>query len=263
MPHSEHSRRQQSLSWSRNSPSEYIALPNILLLLRRGIVTPQSNHQAGGPSFVGCPRLLIHHIRRYPPLCGGISLDPQPQGASYHRGDTVAMRNIAVQLTAYIWSQVDYPSGEKWEVCVSRVICCHAPCVPATCRLHAHSCRTPADHTTQSRGVLRSVALADWQARRVPLQQHTSPGIPRRYGTRKFITVFARARHRSVLSHMNPIYTATTCFLEINFTPTVIVEWLTLIGIRKVPGSNLGPETGYPDWGFFVVFLSPSRQIPG
>jgi hypothetical protein len=30
--------------------------------------------------------------------------------------------------------------------------------------------------------------------------------------------------------------------------------------IRKVPGSNLGPQTDYPDWGFRG---SPSRQISG
>jgi hypothetical protein len=32
--------------------------------------------------------------------------------------------------------------------------------------------------------------------------------------------------------------------------------------IREVQGSSLGPETGYPDI-YFVVFLSPYRQIPG
>jgi hypothetical protein len=30
----------------------------------------------------------------------------------------------------------------------------------------------------------------------------------------------------------------------------VLVRWLTfLLRTREVPGSNLGPETGYPDWG--------------
>jgi hypothetical protein len=43
----------------------------------------------------------------------------------------------------------------------------------------------------------------------------------------------------------------------------VVVEWITLmLRIREVPGSNLGPETGYLH-RLFVVFLSPSRQIPG
>jgi hypothetical protein len=38
-------------------------------------------------------------------------------------------------------------------------------------------------------------------------------------------------------------------------------EWLPLLlRIRKVPGSNIVPKTGYP--GVFVVLLSLSRQIP-
>jgi hypothetical protein len=37
--------------------------------------------------------------------------------------------------------------------------------------------------------------------------------------------------------------------------PNVVVEWLTLLlGIQEVPGSNLGPETGYPYWGFSWLF---------
>jgi hypothetical protein len=44
----------------------------------------------------------------------------------------------------------------------------------------------------------------------------------------------------------------------------VVVERLALLlHIQEVLGSNLGLETGYPDSRFFVVFLSPSRQIPG
>jgi hypothetical protein len=32
------------------------------------------------------------------------------------------------------------------------------------------------------------------------------------------------------------------------WTPTAVVKWLTLLlRIREVPGSNLGPEAGYPD----------------
>jgi hypothetical protein len=42
----------------------------------------------------------------------------------------------------------------------------------------------------------------------------------------------------------------------------VAATWLAfLLCIRKVPGSNIGPETGYPD-RFFVDFLRPSRQMP-
>jgi hypothetical protein len=33
--------------------------------------------------------------------------------------------------------------------------------------------------------------------------------------------------------------------------PNVVVEWFTLLlRVQEVPGSNLDPETGYPDWGF-------------
>jgi hypothetical protein len=33
--------------------------------------------------------------------------------------------------------------------------------------------------------------------------------------------------------------------------PNVVVEWLILLHfIREVPESNLGLETGYPDWKF-------------
>jgi hypothetical protein len=44
----------------------------------------------------------------------------------------------------------------------------------------------------------------------------------------------------------------------------VVVEWLnTLASYSGGPGFNLGPELGYPDLRFFVVFLSPSRRMPG
>jgi hypothetical protein len=33
--------------------------------------------------------------------------------------------------------------------------------------------------------------------------------------------------------------------------------------IREVPISYLDSETVYPDWGLFVIFVSPSRQMWG
>jgi hypothetical protein len=37
-----------------------------------------------------------------------------------------------------------------------------------------------------------------------------------------------------------------------------MIEWLILLlCIQEVPGSNLSPETSYPE--FLVVFLSPYR----
>jgi hypothetical protein len=45
--------------------------------------------------------------------------------------------------------------------------------------------------------------------------------------------------------------------------PNVVVEWLTLLlRIREVPGSNLGPDTGYPD-RVFVIFLSLEGKMLG
>jgi hypothetical protein len=41
-------------------------------------------------------------------------------------------------------------------------------------------------------------------------------------------------------------------------TPNLVVEWLTLLlRTTDVPRSHLGPDTGYPDWGFayFLHFL--------
>jgi hypothetical protein len=42
-----------------------------------------------------------------------------------------------------------------------------------------------------------------------------------------------------------------TCFV---FTPALLLRF------QEFPGSNLGPETGYPE--VFVVFLSSSTQMP-
>jgi hypothetical protein len=36
-----------------------------------------------------------------------------------------------------------------------------------------------------------------------------------------------------------------------------------LIYILKVPGSNIGRDTNYPEERISVCFLSPSNQIPG
>jgi hypothetical protein len=47
------------------------------------VVSPSSKPQAGGPPLVGCPRLLIQHIRSYPPYWRPF-LHPQPEGAPCH-----------------------------------------------------------------------------------------------------------------------------------------------------------------------------------
>ena len=50
-----------------------------------GVVSDSSNHEAGGPPLVGCPRLLIQFIRSYPPYRRPF-LHPQPKDAPC-RGD--------------------------------------------------------------------------------------------------------------------------------------------------------------------------------
>jgi hypothetical protein len=40
---------------------------NKMIFLRWGVVSPTPNPQAGGPPIVGCPRLFIQYICRYPP----------------------------------------------------------------------------------------------------------------------------------------------------------------------------------------------------
>jgi hypothetical protein len=50
--------------------------------------------------------------------------------------------------------------------------------------------------------------------------------------------------------------------LSLFYPPNVRAEWLALLlCIWEIPGSNLGPETGYPDR--FFVSISLSRQTPG
>jgi hypothetical protein len=39
--------------------------------------------------------------------------------------------------------------------------------------------------------------------------------------------------------------------------PNIVVEWLTLLRIREVPGSNIGSDNGYCEVS--MVFLSPSK----
>jgi hypothetical protein len=47
--------------------------------------------------------------------------------------------------------------------------------------------------------------------------------------------------------HHNTSFSYLHWFKKIN----VMVEWLTfLLRTREIPGSNLGPETSFPDYGF-------------
>ena len=66
---------------------------------RGGVVSASPNPQAGGPPLVGCPRLLIRFIRRYPPYRRPF-LHPQPEDAPC-RGDRDPLVT-ASQLLAYV-----------------------------------------------------------------------------------------------------------------------------------------------------------------
>jgi len=52
-----------------------------IIVLEEGVVSTLPTPQAGGPSLVGCPRLLIQFIRSYPPYRRPF-LYPQPEDAS-------------------------------------------------------------------------------------------------------------------------------------------------------------------------------------
>jgi len=66
--------------------------------LRWGVVSTSPNSQAGGPPFVGCPRLLIQYIRSYPPYWRPF-LHPQPEDAPCcgDRDALITSLNISTQ----------------------------------------------------------------------------------------------------------------------------------------------------------------------
>jgi hypothetical protein len=68
-----------------NSPRLSFCLFQIFFFFRWGVVSTSPNPQAGGPSLVGCPRLLIQYIRSYSPYRSPFP-HPQPEDAPC-RGD--------------------------------------------------------------------------------------------------------------------------------------------------------------------------------
>jgi hypothetical protein len=69
----------------RSPLSDLIASSSSLFFT--AVVRPMMNHQAGRPSFVGCPRLLIRYIRRYPPYLVAVS----------------SILNLRTRLAVVIW----------------------------------------------------------------------------------------------------------------------------------------------------------------
>ena len=54
-------------------PMFLLIFRNTIHFLRWGVVSTSPNSQAGGPPLVGCPRLLLQHIRSYPPYLEAVS----------------------------------------------------------------------------------------------------------------------------------------------------------------------------------------------
>jgi len=76
---------------------------NMMRFLQWGVVSTSPNTQAGGPPFVGCPRLLIRYIRGRPPYRRPF-LHPQPDEAPC-RGDGDPL--IAEMCTSNIYTLRD------------------------------------------------------------------------------------------------------------------------------------------------------------
>jgi hypothetical protein len=56
-----------------------VVIRNKYWVLRGRVVSPPPNPQAGGPPTVGCSRLLIQHIRSYPPYLEAVSCIRKPR----------------------------------------------------------------------------------------------------------------------------------------------------------------------------------------
>jgi hypothetical protein len=85
----------------RPVPRLCVVIRNKYWVLRGRIVSPP-NPQAGGPPTIGCPRLIIQHIRSYPPCLEAVSsirnpktrhavvtVDPLNMGLSSLQSDTI------------------------------------------------------------------------------------------------------------------------------------------------------------------------------
>jgi hypothetical protein len=82
----------------RNEASDQVGASSICFVTRPvfqwGFVSTLPNPQAGGPHLVGCSRLLIQYIRRYP-LYWWSFLHPQPQEAPFRDyGDSLMVDDI-------------------------------------------------------------------------------------------------------------------------------------------------------------------------
>jgi hypothetical protein len=115
------------------SPGPSLALwqfRKTIRFLRRGVVSTSHNPQAEGPPLVGCPRLLIQYIRRYPQFCRSF-LHPHPEDTQC-RGDRDPLITVGIdhwwnisgrvipkysEKTLLQWHlfSLHIPRGEDWD----------------------------------------------------------------------------------------------------------------------------------------------------
>jgi hypothetical protein len=84
----------------------------------------------------------------------------------------------------------------------------------------------------------------------------------------KHRVVYPRLNSKCLMARMKPTHSSMTEYCKnCSLSTDVITERRgrlvnTPASYSEVPGSNLGPETSYPD-KVFVVFLCPFRRILG
>jgi hypothetical protein len=97
------SARHLSVSWASSIQLCLQILGNKDTVSLWGVVSPSSNPQAGGPTLVGCPQLLIKYIHCYPPYWRAF-LHLQPEDTPCH-GDRDPL---------ITWSRGIHKGRKKW-----------------------------------------------------------------------------------------------------------------------------------------------------
>jgi hypothetical protein len=94
-------------------PRLYGVFRNKYWVLRGRVVSPPPNLQAEGPPTVGCLRLLIQHIRSYPPYLEAVSSNRNPR--TRHAVVTVDPLNMGFRLYKAKW-KMDLRLRSIWAV---------------------------------------------------------------------------------------------------------------------------------------------------
>jgi hypothetical protein len=90
-------------------PRLRVRFRNKLIFLRWEVVSPTPNFQTGGPSLVGCPRLLIQYICSYPPYLEGVSSIRNLRTRLYKLLDCIYPRSVL--LRDQFWKHWQYSTA--------------------------------------------------------------------------------------------------------------------------------------------------------